>query len=51
MIRQMVMHLREVCHGLVELVAKTRIRIGETTRDIFQVQIPDWEESAARTAI
>lgn len=51
MINQMVTHLREVCHGLIELAAKTRIKIGETTKDIFMVQIPDWEEGAARTAV
>lgn len=51
MINHMILHLQDVCNGLGELAAKTRIKIGETTKDIFQIQVPPWQEAAARTSI
>ncbi|WP_296913056.1 hypothetical protein, partial [uncultured Megasphaera sp.] len=51
MINHMILHLQDVCAGLGELGAKTRIKIGETTKDIFQIQVPPWQEAAARTSI
>ena len=51
MINHMILHLHDVCNGLGELAAKTRIKIGETTKDIFQIQVPPWQEAAARTSI
>ncbi|WP_444309429.1 hypothetical protein, partial [Megasphaera sp.] len=46
MINHMILHLQDVCNGLGELAAKTRIKIGETTKDIFQIQVPPWQEAA-----
>lgn len=43
--------MQDVCTGLGELAAKTRIKIGETTKDIFQIQVPPWQDAAARTSI
>lgn len=51
MINHMILHLQDVCNGLGELAAKTRIKIGETTKAIFQIQVPPWQEAAARTSI
>lgn len=51
MINHMILHLQDVCAGLGELGAKTRIKIGEMTKDIFQIQVPLWQEAAARTSI
>lgn len=51
MLNHMILHLQDVCTGLGELAAKTRIKIGETTKDIFQIQVPPWQDAAARTSI
>lgn len=51
MLNHMILHLQGVCTGLGELAAKTRIKIGETTKDIFQIQVPPWQDAAARTSI
>lgn len=51
MLEHMVLHLRSVCDGLQELVAKTRVKVGETSKDIIAIQLGDWDETEARTAI
>ena len=50
-IRQIEMHLAEVCHGLKEVAAKTRLRTPAGTKDVYSVQLPAWNQAAARAAI
>ena len=51
MLEHIVLHLRMICEGMRNLAAKTRVKVGETTKDIVLIQLPDWQEAAARTAI
>ncbi len=48
---KMTTYLQEVCHGLVELVNKTRVRIGDEQKNIFNIHIAPWEENQGRSAI
>ncbi len=48
---KMTTYLQEVCHGLVELVNKTRVIIGEEHKNIFTIHIAPWEENQGRSAI
>lgn len=47
----MILHLQSVCDGLKELASRTRVKVGEAAKDIIMIQLPEWEEAAARTAI
>lgn len=51
MLRHMILHLQSVCDGLKELASRTRVKVGEAAKDIIMIQLPEWEEAAARTAI
>ncbi|MCH4166095.1 MAG: hypothetical protein LKF74_03310 [Megasphaera sp.] len=51
MIEHMTLYLQEMCDGLREIAAKTRIKVGNGTKDIFMVHIAPWKDSDARTAI
>ena len=51
MLEHMVLHLRSVCDGLQELAAKTRVKVGGTTKDIIAIQLGEWDEAEARSAI
>ena len=51
MVEHMAMYLQEVCRGLLELAAKTRIKVGDGTKDIYSIHIPAWKEAEARNVI
>lgn len=51
MIEHMTMYLQEMCDGLQEIATKTRIKVGNGTKDIFMIHIAPWKDSDARTAI
>ena len=51
MVEHMSLYLQEICRGLLELAAKTRIRVGEGTKDIYSIHIPQWKEAEARSVI
>ncbi|MCH4178535.1 MAG: hypothetical protein LKF47_01535 [Megasphaera sp.] len=51
MIEHMALYLQEMCNGLQEIAAKTRIKVGNGTKDIFMIHIAPWKDSDARTAI
>lgn len=51
MVDRMTSYIREICHGLVELMGKTRVKAGEAYRNIFSIHIAEWEEHQGRTAI
>ena len=51
MVEHMAMYLQEICRGLLELAAKTRIKVGEGTKDIYSIHIPAWKDAEARNTI
>ena len=51
MVEHMAMYLQEICRGLLELAAKTRIKVGEGTKDIYSIHIPVWKDAEARNTI
>lgn len=51
MVDRMASYIREICHGLVELMGKTRVKAGEAYKNIFSIHIADWEEHQGRTSI
>lgn len=51
MVDRMTSYIREICHGLVELMGKTRVKAGDIYRNIFSIHISEWEEHQGRTAI
>ena len=51
MVEHMALYLKEVCRGLVELAAKTRIKVGDGSKDIYSIHIPAWKEAEARSVI
>lgn len=51
MIEYISLHLQEVCKGLVEIASKTRIKVGTTTKDIYTIHVPTWQDSDNRLAI
>lgn len=51
MVNQMELYIHDVCNGLQELADKTRIKVGETSKNIYQITVPDWDAAMARTAI
>ncbi len=44
-------HLQEICKGLVEIAAKTRIKVNAGTKQIYSVYVPEWKDSENRIAI
>lgn len=50
-IQYAVQQLVRVRHNLLEIPKKTRIRIEEETKYIYQFTIPEWEEHEAKEAI
>ena len=51
MISHMTLYLRDICNGLSEIAAKTRIKVEDTFKDIYNIHMPVWNDSDARTAI
>lgn len=51
MISHMVLYIQDICTGLKELADTTRIKVGDTTKNIYQISLPDWDEAMARTAV
>lgn len=51
MIGQMVLYLKDVETGLKEIAVKTRIRTGDTTKDIFMIHFTSKKESEMRAII
>lgn len=51
MISFMASHLQEICKGLVEIAAKTRIKVNTGTKQIYSVYVPEWKDSENRIAI
>lgn len=51
MISFMASHLQEICKGLLEIAAKTRIKVNSGTKQIYSVYVPEWKDSENRIAL
>lgn len=44
-------HLQKVREDLIDIEKKTRVRVGDEWKTIYQIQVPDWDEEEAKEKI
>lgn len=44
-------HLQNVREDLLEIAKKTRVRVGDSWKTVYEIQVPDWDEDEAKEKI